>query len=77
MTPEESARVRRLRRKAARHGWYLRKISERSRLRPEYGPYMLAQPGTGKIGPKGMHLDDVDAFLEAESARDHVRSLAQ
>lgn len=73
MTSTESARVRRLRRKAARQGWYLQKVSERSRLRPEYGPYMLAHPASGAVGPHGLNLDEVDAFLESEATRDHVR----
>jgi hypothetical protein len=74
MTKTEAAYLRRLRRKAARHGWRVHKVPDRSLLRREYGPYMLAHMETGHPGPRGLELDEVDAFLEAEAMRGHARA---
>ena len=74
MTKSEIAYLRRLRRKAARHGWRVHKVPDRSQLRREYGPYMLAHVETGRQGPRGLELDEVDAFLEAEAMRGHARA---
>ncbi len=73
MTKTETAYLRRLRRKAARHGWRVHKVSDRSRLRREYGPYMLSHMDTGRVRERGLELEEVDAFLEAEAMRGHAR----
>lgn len=74
MTKSETAHLRRLRRKAAHHGWRVHKVPDRSMLRREYGPYMLAHLKTGRAGPYGLELDEVDAFLEAEAMRGRARA---
>ena len=74
MTKTETAYLRRLRRRAAHHGWRVHKVSERSQLRREYGPYMLSHRETGHAGPHGLELDEVDAFLESEAMRGHARA---
>lgn len=74
MTKTEAAYLRRLRRKAVRHGWRVHKVPDRAQLRREYGPYMLSHLETGRMGPRGLQLDEVDAFLEAEAMRGHARA---
>ncbi len=74
MTKTEAAYLRRLRRKAARHGWCVHKVPDSAQLRGEYGPYMLSHCETGRKGPRGLELDEIDAFLEAEAMRGHMRA---
>jgi hypothetical protein len=74
MTKTEAAYLRRLRRKAARHGWRVHKVPDRAQLRREYGPYMLAHLEAGRVGARGLQLDEVDAFLEAEAMRGRART---
>lgn len=73
MTKTEAAYLRRLRRRAERHGWRVHKVPDRSQLRREYGPYMLSHLETGRVA-RGLDLDEVDAFLEGEAMRGHARA---